>query len=178
MYLLHSEFGKKNSYRKYVSSDFLTLAVELHLVRFGFGDSFAFELHCSFYRPRLRCCYYFASHKKICYSASSGLPNSKKLSFTLFLLYPHNSWTATLIRCVLSTTPIYSTAYCTSATSYNYDATITLFLIAQQWRSDAITLNISCSAICTQPRVQPVAILEWKNWGGTAGPRKKAGEPT
>jgi len=30
---------------KYVSSLFLTLAVELHLVRFGSGASITFELH-------------------------------------------------------------------------------------------------------------------------------------
>jgi len=39
--------GKKTSYLEYVSSYFLTLAIELHLVRFGGGASFAFELHCS-----------------------------------------------------------------------------------------------------------------------------------
>ena len=43
-----------------------------------------------------------------------------------------------------------------SATSYNYDATITFFLIAQQWTtSDATTINICYSTICTQPHVQP-----------------------
>jgi len=47
MYLLHSEFGKKNPYLKYVSSHFLTLANELHLVSFGLGASFTFKLHCS-----------------------------------------------------------------------------------------------------------------------------------
>jgi len=47
MYLLHSEFGKKNLYLKYVSPHFLTLAIELHLVRFEIGTSFTFELHCS-----------------------------------------------------------------------------------------------------------------------------------
>jgi len=45
---------------------------ELHLVRLGLGASFTFVLHC-YYRPHLRCCCYFASHKKICYFASSGL---------------------------------------------------------------------------------------------------------
>ena len=39
--------GKKNPYLKYVSSYFLTLAIELYLVRFGSGASFTFELHCS-----------------------------------------------------------------------------------------------------------------------------------
>jgi len=36
--------GKKNPYLKYVSSHFLTLAIELHLVRFGSGASLTFEL--------------------------------------------------------------------------------------------------------------------------------------
>jgi len=39
--------GKKNLYLKYVSTLFLILAIELHLVRFGPGASFTFELHCS-----------------------------------------------------------------------------------------------------------------------------------
>jgi len=47
MYVLHSEFGKKNPYLKCVSSHLLTLAIELHLVRIGLGASFTFELHCS-----------------------------------------------------------------------------------------------------------------------------------
>ena len=38
---------EKNPYLKYVSSHFLTLAIELHLVRFGLGASFTVELHCS-----------------------------------------------------------------------------------------------------------------------------------
>jgi len=37
--------GKKNPYLKY--AHFLILAIELHLVRFGLGASFTFELHCS-----------------------------------------------------------------------------------------------------------------------------------
>jgi len=40
-------FVKKNTYLKYVSPHFLTLAIELHLVRFGLGASFTFEQHCS-----------------------------------------------------------------------------------------------------------------------------------
>jgi len=39
--------GKKNPYIKYVSSHFLTLAIEIHLVRFRLDASFTFELHCS-----------------------------------------------------------------------------------------------------------------------------------
>jgi len=39
--------GKKNPHLKYVSSHFLILAIELHLVRFRSGPSFTFELHCS-----------------------------------------------------------------------------------------------------------------------------------
>jgi len=64
--------GKKNPYLKYVSSHFLILAIELHLVRFGSGASFTFELRCS-YHPHLRCFYYFTLHMKICDFASSGL---------------------------------------------------------------------------------------------------------
>jgi len=44
MHLLRSEFGKKNLYIKHVSSHFLTLAIELYLVRFGLGASVTFEL--------------------------------------------------------------------------------------------------------------------------------------
>jgi len=40
--------------------------------------------------------------------------------------------------------PSFSTVNCTSATSYNRDAAITFYLIAQQWTtSDATTVNIS-----------------------------------
>ena len=41
--------GKKNPYLKYVSSHFLTLAIEKHMVRFGFGASFTFELEIDRY---------------------------------------------------------------------------------------------------------------------------------
>ena len=59
--------------------------------------------------------------------------NSKMLGFTLLSLYSHKGWTTTaaLVRCLLSTPPMYSTVNCTPAKSYNYDATITFFLIAQ-----------------------------------------------
>jgi len=90
--------------------------------------------------------------------------NSKKLGFTLFLLYSHKGWTAALVcdsvyslldsGWVYFFFSVYSTVNCTSATSYNCDATITFFLTAQQWTtSDAQTTNISCPAICTQPPV-------------------------
>ena len=87
--------------------------------------------------------------------------NSKKLGFILFLLYSHKGWTAALVchwfYSLLDSGWDYllpSTVNCTSATSYNYDATITFFLTAQQWTTnDATTLNISCSAICTKPPV-------------------------
>ena len=68
--------GKKSPYLKYASSHFLTLANDLHFVRFGVDAAFTFELHCAHYRHHLRCCYYFASRKKICYFASSGLTKS------------------------------------------------------------------------------------------------------
>jgi len=38
--------GKKNPYLKYVSSHFLTLLVESHLVCFGLGAFHTFGLHC------------------------------------------------------------------------------------------------------------------------------------
>jgi len=83
--------------------------------------------------------------------------NSKKLGFTFFLLYSHKGWTASLVcdsvYSVLDSGWLYfllslcSTVNCTSATSYNCNATITFFLIPQQWiTSDAITTNISFSA--------------------------------
>jgi len=81
------------------------------------------------YRPHLRCCYYFASHKKICYFSSSGLTNSKKLSFTFFLIYSHKGWTSALVCSLLSTTPSTVPVNCTSATSYNCDVTIAFFII-------------------------------------------------
>ena len=65
--------------------------------------------------------------------------NSKKLGFTLFLLYSHTGWTATLVRCLLSTTPMCSTVNCTSATSYNYYAKI-FFLnctTMNKWRNNS-----------------------------------------
>ena len=40
-------FGKKNPHLKYVSSHFLTLAIEQHLVCFGLGVFLTFGLHCS-----------------------------------------------------------------------------------------------------------------------------------
>jgi len=66
--------------------------------------------------------------------------------------------------------PCYSvctTLNCTSATSYSCDATTTLFLIAQQWTtSDATTINIYCSANCTQPPVQLTGLLAvWMRHG-------------
>ena len=38
---------KEPVYLKYVSTYFLTWAIELHLVRFGWGASFTFVIHCS-----------------------------------------------------------------------------------------------------------------------------------
>jgi len=58
-----------------------------------------------------------------------------------------------------SLTPMYSTVNCTSATSYDYDATITFLVVAQQWTIDAPTIDISCSATSTQPPVQPTGLL-------------------
>ena len=64
------------------------------------------------------------------------------------------------INCKSSRGPSFSTVNCTSATSYNCHATITLFSIAQWTTSDATTINISFLAInCTQPRVQLTGLL-------------------
>jgi len=65
-------FDKKNTYMKYVPSHFLSLTIELHLVRFGSGASFTFELHCS-WPSTLLLLLLFRFTKKICYFASSGL---------------------------------------------------------------------------------------------------------
>jgi len=43
--------------------------------------------------------------------------------------------------------PSFSTVNCTSATTYNCDATVTSSFIAQQRRSDATTTYISFSAL-------------------------------
>jgi len=56
--------GKKNPYLKFVPSHLLTLAIESHLVRFGLGASFTLNYNAH-YRPHRRCCYYFASNKKM-----------------------------------------------------------------------------------------------------------------
>ena len=65
------------------------------------------------------------------------------------------------INCKTSRGAYFSTVNCASATSYNRDATVTFFLIAQQWTtSDATTVNISFSASnCTQPLVQVIGLL-------------------
>jgi len=98
------------------------------------------------YRPHLCGCYYFTSHKKISYFAYLDWLNRKKLGSTLFLLYSHKGWTAALVCCLLSTTSMYSTVNCTSAISYNYDATKCI-------ASDTTTLNISCSTIPGVPNL-------------------------
>ena len=61
----------------------------------------------------------------------------------------------------------FSTVNSTSATPYNCDATITFFLTAQQWTSDATTINISFSAInCAQPPIQLTSLDEiWMQHG-------------
>jgi len=53
--------------------------------------------------------------------------NSKRLGFTLFLLYSHKGWTESTFS--TRSTLLWT---CTSATSYNCDATITFFLTAQE----------------------------------------------
>jgi len=71
--------GKKNPYLKYVSSHFLILAIEWHLVRFRLGASFTFELHCSLpSTPSLLVLFRFTCENML--FTSSSLTNSKKLA--------------------------------------------------------------------------------------------------
>ena len=160
--------GKKNPYLKYVSSHFLILAI-------AFGP---LRIRCLFYiwTTLLITVHTFAVFIILLYIWKYAILlhlawlNSKKLGFTLFLLYSHKGWTATLVcdsfYSLLGSGwvyfllySVYSTVNCTSATSYNCDATITFFLTAQQWTSDVQSINISCSAICTQPPVQITGLL-------------------
>ena len=46
-YIQNLAIRQKNPYLKYVLFHFLTLAIALHLVRFGLGASYTFEQHCS-----------------------------------------------------------------------------------------------------------------------------------
>ena len=118
------------------------------------------------YHPHLHCYYYFAAHTKHAILLHLAWLNIKKLGFTLFLRYSHKGWTAALVCCLLSTTLIHSTVNCTSATSYNYDATLTFFLTTEQCTTnDITTFNISCSTICTQTPVQLTGLLwVWARW--------------
>ena len=50
--------------------------------------------HC---RLHFRCSFIFALRKKICFLLCLAWLNSKKLGFTLFLLYSHKDWTAALV---------------------------------------------------------------------------------
>jgi len=72
------------------------------------------------------------------------------------------------IYCKSSRRPSFSIVNCTSATSYNCDTTLTVFLTAQQWTtSDATTINISFSTInCAQPPIQQTDLLGiWMQYG-------------
>jgi len=87
--------------------------------------------------------------------------NRKKLGFTLFLLYSHKCCTAALVRCLLSTPPIYSTVNCTSAISYDYDAT-NCAAMNSKWRNNP---NNSCSAISRVPTLGTFAYLKGYIYG-------------
>jgi len=88
---------QKQCVSQYVSSHFLTLAIELHLVHFGLGASFTFELYCSLPSTpslllfRFTKCNSIAKVRKRKYAILFHLSrlNSKKLDFTLFLLFSH-----------------------------------------------------------------------------------------
>jgi len=87
MYLLHSEFDKKNPYLKCMCRPISTLAIELHLVRFGLSTFFTFKLHCSLPSTPSLLLFHFTYENAILLHLASL--NSKKLGFTLFLLYSH-----------------------------------------------------------------------------------------
>jgi len=124
---------------------------------FGSGASFAFELHCSLQSiPPVGI---ISLQIRICAIVFNlDWLNSNRFGFTLLLLHAHKGWTAVLVRCLLQTTAMCSAVNCAWATSYNYNATITFFLIAQ-WTSDTKTLNVSCATICNQPPVQVTGLL-------------------
>jgi len=90
--------GKKNTYLKYVSSHFQTLAIELHLARFGLGASFTFELHSLLITAHTFAVVIISLHMRKCAILHKlAWLNSKKLGFTLFSLYFHKGWTAALV---------------------------------------------------------------------------------
>ena len=96
----------KNPYLKYVSSHFLTLAIEFHLAQFRLGASFTCELHCSLPSTPLLLLL-FPSHKKICYFASSGLTKEQKVGFhTLFTLFPRRLNSSSSLQLSLLSTRI------------------------------------------------------------------------
>jgi len=139
MYLLHSEFGKKNPYLKYVSSHFLSLAIELHLVRFGLGASFILELHCSSpSTPSLLLFRFTYENMLFCFIWLDWIVRSWVSHCFYFIPTKAEKQLKSVVCSLVSTTPMYSTGNCTSATSYNYDATIT-FLNAQPWTSGTTT---------------------------------------
>ena len=85
--------GKKNPYVKYVSSHFLTLSIELHLVCFGLGASFAFGATVHTFVVVI-----ISLHmRKLAMSLHLAWLNSKKFDFTLFILYSHKGWTSALV---------------------------------------------------------------------------------
>jgi len=112
---------------------FLILTIELHLVRFEGGASYLWT--------KLRIILHtfavvsISLHiRKYAILLHLAWLNSKKLGFTLFLLY--SLWLSLLsarfrLSLLFSTISLLSAVNCTTATSYNYDATIT-FLIEQQ----------------------------------------------
>ena len=65
-------------------------------------------------------------------------------------------WLYFWINCKSSRGPCFSTVNCTSATTYNCDATVTFFFIAQQrTTSDATTTYISFSALNQLAYLEP-----------------------
>ena len=79
----------KKTYLKYVSVHFLALTIELHLVRFGLGAPFTFELHSLLITVHTFAVVIISLHIKICYFASTGLTIQQKIGFyTVFSSFP------------------------------------------------------------------------------------------
>jgi len=56
-YIQNLVFRQNEPVSQMCVAHFLTLTIELYLVRFGGSASFTFELYIAHYRPHLRCCY-------------------------------------------------------------------------------------------------------------------------
>ena len=89
--------GPRNPRLKCVSSHFLTLAIELHLARFGLGASCTFELHLLITVHTFAVVIISLHIRKYAILLHLAWLNSKNLGFTLFILSSHKGWTAALV---------------------------------------------------------------------------------